>query len=91
MGEEYVDGYYCLRSDFEVVLKTSRLNAGLDHLFKITNGEEPSNLEDKFLDAQLFSVHIVDEYFADIIEFLVQYLHQRNLILCRIKRWCSDL
>jgi hypothetical protein len=26
-------------------------------------------LEDNFLDAQLFSVQIADEYFADIIEF----------------------
>jgi hypothetical protein len=51
-------------------VKPGRLNAGLDHLFMITNGEEPSNLEDKFLDAQLFSVQIVDEYFANIIEFL---------------------
>jgi hypothetical protein len=36
----------------------------------ITNGEEPSNLEDNFPDAQLFSIQIVDEYFDDIIEFL---------------------
>jgi hypothetical protein len=56
--------------DFEVVVKPGRLNAGPDHLSRITNGEEPSNLEDNFPDAQLFSVHIVDEYFADIIEFL---------------------
>ena len=47
-----------------------RLNAGLDHLSRITNGEEPSNLEDKFPNAQLFSIEIDDEYFADIIEFL---------------------
>jgi hypothetical protein len=56
--------------DFEVVVKPGRLNAGPDHLSRITNGEEPSNLEDNFPDAQLFSVQIVDEYFADIIEFL---------------------
>jgi hypothetical protein len=37
---------------------------------KITNGEEPNNLEDNFFDAQLFLVQIVDEYFYDIIEFL---------------------
>jgi hypothetical protein len=54
--------------DFEVVVKPGRLNAGPDHLSRITNGEEPSSLEDNFPDAQLFSV-IVDEYFSNIIEF----------------------
>jgi hypothetical protein len=56
--------------DFEFVVKPRRLNVGLDHLSRITNGEEPSNLEDNFPDAQLFSVQIADEYFVDIIEFL---------------------
>ena len=28
------------------------------------------NLEDNFLDAQLFSVQIVDEYFVEIIQYL---------------------
>jgi hypothetical protein len=46
------------------------LNAGPDHLSRITNGEEPMNLEDKFPDAILFSVHIVDEYFTYIIQYL---------------------
>jgi hypothetical protein len=56
--------------DFEVLVNLGRLNAGLDNLSRITNGEEPSSLEDNFSDAQLFSVQIVDEYFDDIIEFL---------------------
>jgi hypothetical protein len=43
------------------------LNAGLDHLSRVTNGEELTNLEDKFPDTQLFLVHIADEYFVDII------------------------
>jgi hypothetical protein len=34
---------------------------------RVTNGEEPTNLEDNFPDAQLFSVQVVDEYFVDII------------------------
>jgi hypothetical protein len=51
-------------------MKPGRLNVGKDCLSRITNGEEPSNLEDNFLDAQLFSVYIANEYFADIIEFL---------------------
>jgi hypothetical protein len=39
--------------DFEVIVKPRKLNAGLDHLSRITNGEEATNLEDNFLDAQL--------------------------------------
>ena len=42
--------------DFEVIVKPGKLNARLDHLSRVTNGEEPTNLEDMFLDAQLFSV-----------------------------------
>jgi hypothetical protein len=53
--------------DFEVIVKPGKLNVGPVHLSRITNGEEPTNIEDNFLDAQLFSVQIVDEYFADII------------------------
>jgi hypothetical protein len=40
------------------------------YLSKINNREEPSNLEDNFAYAKLFSVQIADEYFAEIIEFL---------------------
>jgi hypothetical protein len=51
-----------------VIVKTRKLNEGRDHLPRETNGEEPNNLEDNFPDAKLFSVEIVDEYFADIIQ-----------------------
>jgi hypothetical protein len=37
--------------DFEVIVKRGKMNAGSDHLSRVTNGEEPMNLEDKFLDA----------------------------------------
>ena len=47
--------------DFEVIVKPEKLNAGPNHLSRITNGEEPTNLEGNFLDAQLFSVQIDDE------------------------------
>jgi hypothetical protein len=40
--------------DFEVVVKPGILNAGPNHLSRITNGEEPSSLEDNLPDAQLF-------------------------------------
>jgi hypothetical protein len=56
--------------DFEVIVKPGKLNAGPNHLSRVTNGEEPTNLEDNFLDAQLFSVQIVDEHFVDIIQYL---------------------
>jgi hypothetical protein len=56
--------------DFEVIVKPGKLNAGPDHLSRITNGEEPTNLEDNFPDAQLFSVQVAAEYFADIIQYL---------------------
>jgi hypothetical protein len=46
------------------------LNAGPDHLLRVTNGEEPMNLEDNFTDAQLLLVQIADEYLTDIIQYL---------------------
>jgi hypothetical protein len=52
------------------VVKPRRLNEEIDHLSRIMNEEEPSNLDEKLLDVQLFSVQIVDEYFSYIIEFL---------------------
>jgi hypothetical protein len=77
--------------DFEVVVKPGRLNAGPDHLSRITNGEEPSSLEDNFPDAQLFSVQIVDEYFSDIIEFFSTRFSQRNTTLRRRRIWWLEL
>jgi hypothetical protein len=56
--------------DFEVIVKPGKLNAGLDYLSRVTNGEEYTYLEDKFLEAKLFSVYITDEYFVDIIQYL---------------------
>jgi hypothetical protein len=47
--------------DSEVIFKLGKLNAGPDHLSRVTNGEEPTNLEDNFPDAQLFSIHVANE------------------------------
>jgi hypothetical protein len=47
--------------DFEVIVKPGKLNARPDHLPRVTIGEEPTNLEDNFPDAKLFSVQIVDD------------------------------
>ena len=52
-------------------MKPRRLNARPDHLSRIETGEEPTNLEDNLPDAQLFSIQITDDYFRDIIEFLM--------------------
>jgi hypothetical protein len=54
--------------DFEVIFKPRKINVRSDHLSRVINGEEPTNLEDKFPDVQLILVQIVDEYFVDIIE-----------------------
>jgi hypothetical protein len=56
--------------DFEVIVKPGKLNARPDHMSRVTNGEEPTNLEDNLPDAQLFLVYIADECFADIIEYM---------------------
>ena len=56
--------------DFKVIVKPGKLNARPDHLSRVTNGEEPTKLEDNFPDAQLFSIQVVDEYFIDIVEYL---------------------
>jgi hypothetical protein len=52
-----------------VIIKSEKLNAGPDHLSIITNGKEPTNLEDNFPNTQLFSIQFVDEYFANIIQY----------------------
>jgi hypothetical protein len=56
--------------DFEVIVKPRKLNAGPDHLSRVANGEEPTNLEDNFPNAELFLVQVANEYFVDIIEYL---------------------
>jgi hypothetical protein len=55
---------------FEVIVKPGKLNVGPDHLSRVPNGEEPTILEDNFPNTHLFLVQIVDEYFADNIQYL---------------------
>jgi hypothetical protein len=57
-----------------VIVKRGKLNARPNHLSRVTNGEEPTNLEDNFPDAQLFSVQVADEYFVDIIKYLSTWI-----------------
>jgi hypothetical protein len=50
------------------------------------------NLEDNFPNAHLFSVQIVDEYFADIIQYLstgivlqdYSTVQKKNLVVCML-------
>ena len=46
------------------------MNAGPDHLSRIEIGEEPTNIEDGFPNAQLFRVDMVDDYYEHIVHFL---------------------
>ena len=57
--------------DFEIIMKSSHLNVGPDHLSQIEIGEEPTNIEEGLLDAHLFRVNMADDYYAQIIQFLV--------------------
>ena len=40
--------------DLEIIVKLGRLNASPKHLSRIEIGEEPTNIDDGFPDAQLF-------------------------------------
>jgi hypothetical protein len=76
--------------DFEVIVKLGKLNVIPDHLSRVTNGEEPMNLEDNFPDAKLFSIQIIDDYFVEIIQYLStgttpqEYTtaQKNNLVVC---------
>jgi hypothetical protein len=46
------------------------MNKGPDHLSRLEHGEEPTNLEDALLDAQLFSIRKIDDHFVEIVQFL---------------------
>jgi hypothetical protein len=56
--------------DFEVIVKPGKLNIGPDHLSCILIGEDAGNMDDSLPYAHLFTVHMVDDYFADIVQFL---------------------
>jgi hypothetical protein len=63
--------------DFEVVVKHGRLNAGPDHLSRITNGEEPSSLEDNFPEPRE-TCHIFRWFFGTWFLPMVFYFRLRN-------------
>jgi hypothetical protein len=51
-------------------VKPRKLNVGPDHLSRILSGEDAGNLVDNLPYSQLFVVKMVDDYFADIMQFL---------------------
>lgn len=55
--------------EFEIIVKIGRLNARLDHLSRIKNDKEPTNIKEGFPNAQHFAVRVADNHFTDIISF----------------------
>ena len=49
--------------DFEIIMNPGLLNSKTDHLSWIETSEEPTNIVDGLLDAQLFRVGMVDDYY----------------------------
>jgi len=49
--------------EYEIIIKQDRLNARLDHLSQIENGEEPTNIEEGLPNAQLLEVRVADDTF----------------------------
>ena len=72
--------------DFEIVVKPGRLNTGLNHLSRIENGEEPTNIEDGLLDVQLFRVEIVHDYYGPIVQFLSAGLAPTDMSISQKKQ-----
>jgi len=77
--------------DFKVIVKPECLNTGLDHLSRIENDEEPTNVEEGLPDAELYAVRIADGHFEDIIHFLTTgivpqgyFVQQKKELVIRI-------
>ena len=60
-------------------MKPGHLKAGPDHLSRIETSEEPTNIEDGLLDAQLFKVDMVDDYYDQIVQFLAMGTTPKDL------------
>ena len=51
-------------------MKLGGLNVHPNQVRRVEIGEEPTNIDDGFLNAQLFRVDIADDHYAPIIPFL---------------------
>ena len=71
--------------DFEIIVKSGRLNVGPDHLLRIDKGEEPTNIEIGLPDTQLFQVEMEDDHYAPIIQFLVTRFAPEELSMSQKK------
>ena len=67
-------------------MKLSHLNGFPDQLSWIETGEEPTNNEDGLLDAQLFRVEMVDDYYEQIVQFLVTRTTLKELTISQKKQ-----
>jgi hypothetical protein len=56
--------------DFEIIVNLGKLNVGPDHLSRILSGEDAGNINDSLLNAHLFTVQMVFDYFKDIMKLL---------------------
>jgi hypothetical protein len=72
--------------DFKVFLKSGKLNAGPDHLSCILPGDDVGNLDDILLDAQLFAVKMVDDYFVYIVQFLITGMTPSDMTVAQKKQ-----
>ena len=52
-------------------------------------GEEPSSIEDGFLDAHLFRVDMVDNHYKQIIQFLVTGKSREEFTMSQRRNWLS--
>jgi hypothetical protein len=53
--------------EFEIVVKSGRMNKGPNHLSMLEHREEPTSLEDTLLDAQLLAIRNIHDHFAEIV------------------------
>jgi hypothetical protein len=51
------------------MVKTWRMNKGLNHLSRLEHGEEPTSLEDTLSDAKLLVIRNIDDHFVEIVQF----------------------
>ena len=67
-------------------MKPGRLNDGTDHLSFIETGDEPTNIDDGFPNAQLFWVDIADDQYSPIIQFLETGVSPQDLLTSQKKQ-----
>lgn len=61
-----------LEFDFIVAVKKGSTHQRADHLSRITLGEDPSGVQDYFLDASLFTVDMVPKWSEQVIHLLTR-------------------